>query len=1011
MNTPPADPELPRLEPPYVVVKEIGRGGMATVYLAHDQTNNPPVAAKVVRGAVALALGPERFIREIRIASRLEHPNILPLLTSGLARLADGATVPYYLTPYCPGGTLRDRLSAEGPLPIETVIDIARQLARALEAAHAHRVVHRDLKPDNIFFDGSRVLVGDFGIARIVGETGASRLSSSGLIIGTPSYMSPEQATGTRVDERSDLYALGCVLYEMLSGAPPFAGPTPQAIVARHQHEVPPPLAVVRPGVPEPLLALLARLLAKVPADRPQTAAEVLAALDGSAPGERRFRVPARWVLLGAGLATAVVAWSLRPRSAPQAVAGRVLVLALGGTGSRAEADAGWRQALARWSGFEFVGDEGGPANLAEARSRARAIGAGRIVAASLTDSPTETVVTAELVDAGEPATSGRRATVRGRGGASLDSLFSNLADSLVVPPRARDSTGSGLGTVSLPALEAFSAGLLAVDRWNLVAADSAFATATRADGRFRRGLLWLALTRMWQDQPSTSWRYAVDRALASAGPLGAADERRLQALRALADGDHAASCPLWGRLAQAAARDFVAWYGWAKCLGDDRAVIRDRTSPSGWRFRSSYHYAIDAYRRAFALLPAIHTALSGSAFRPLREMLLVAESDSREGVAVPPDSGYFAAYPGLAGDTIVLVPYPSADFFRARSGVTPASHGAAVKRQRGVFLDIAGAWAAADATSADAALAFALALEANRDPGAATAFDRATALARTAPEASRVGAAAVWSALRTAVPNDPPGVQNALRRAETLLARYAADTTADPVAVLSMAVLAGRTHLATALAGRPNVRRALSFPAEPGPDGLPLLVYAALGGPAESLRVVAARVEAAIAAASAAEPSLGLATRMESVGRPASLAFPEVTLPALRHLAGRGDYLIDAQAALLAGDSSGAATALRAVVRQRSAPPAERPLDAVFSEARLMAEAGHPGEALAWLEPVLGSLALAPAGVFADPARAGVLRRAVSLTASLATRTGNVDLARRYQAIADALAPGAPPR
>ncbi len=173
----------------------------------------------------------------------------------------------------------------------------------------------------------------------------------------------------------------------------------------------------------------------------------------------------------------------------------------------------------------------------------------------------------------------------------------------------------------------------------------------------------------------------------------------------------------------------------------------------------------------------------------------------------------------------------------------------------------------------------------------------------------------------------------------------------------------------------------------------------------------MAGRVVATVESAGAAEPGRAVASRLEGVGRPASLAFPEVVLPAIRQLAGQGDYLIDAQAALLAGDTLGATTALRAVVRQRSAPPAERPLDAVFSEARLLAEAGQAGEALTWLEPVLGSLALAPAGIFADPARAGVLRRAVQLTATLAARTGNLEVARRYQAVTEALDPSAPPR
>jgi len=262
----------------YRLERELGRGGMATVYLAQDIRHKRPVALKVLHPSLAQTLGPERFQREIELAARLQHPHILTVHDSG-----ETAGQLWFIMPYVEGESLRDRLRREKQLPVEDALRIATETARALDYAHRHGVVHRDIKPENILLtnDGD-TLVADFGIARAL--SGADeRLTETGLAVGTPAYMSPEQAAGEReLDARSDIYSLAAVLYEMLAGTPPFTGPTAQAVMARRFNETPPLLRVLREMVPEGIEQAVLRGLAKAPADRFQTAADFGRALSAT---------------------------------------------------------------------------------------------------------------------------------------------------------------------------------------------------------------------------------------------------------------------------------------------------------------------------------------------------------------------------------------------------------------------------------------------------------------------------------------------------------------------------------------------------------------------------------------------------------------------------------------------------------------------------------------------------------------------------------------------------------
>ncbi|MGE5230451.1 MAG: protein kinase domain-containing protein, partial [Deltaproteobacteria bacterium] len=257
----------------YTLERELGRGGMATVFLAQDLKHKRPVALKVLLPELAASLGAERFHREIEIAARLQHPHILTVLDSG-----EVAGQLWFTMPYVEGQSLRDRLRREQQLPVDDALRITREAASALDYAHEHGVVHRDIKPENILLTRrGEVLVADFGIARALGT--AEALTQTGMAMGTPAYMSPEQAAGGAVDGRSDLYSLGCVLYEMLAGEVPYTGPSAQAIVAKRFSDPVPSVRRVRPSVPEAADLALQRALAMVPADRFSSAFDFAQAL------------------------------------------------------------------------------------------------------------------------------------------------------------------------------------------------------------------------------------------------------------------------------------------------------------------------------------------------------------------------------------------------------------------------------------------------------------------------------------------------------------------------------------------------------------------------------------------------------------------------------------------------------------------------------------------------------------------------------------------------------------
>jgi len=310
----------------YAIERELGEGGMAVVYLAEDLRHHRKVALKVLKPELAAVVGAERFLTEIETTANLQHPHILPLFDSG-----EASGFLFYVMPFVEGESLREKLDREHQLPVDEALGIASDLAEALDYAHRHGVIHRDIKPANILMHEGRPLIADFGIALAVGAAGGARLTETGLSVGTPYYMSPEQATGDiSVGPPSDIYALGCVLYEMLVGEPPYTGSTAQAVLGRIIQGRPVSLTEQRQSIPANVEAAVRKALEKLPADRFTVASELGKALSdasfrhGEVAGAQAGPAARSWkrVAIGAGalavVLAAALAWALlRPAAAP----------------------------------------------------------------------------------------------------------------------------------------------------------------------------------------------------------------------------------------------------------------------------------------------------------------------------------------------------------------------------------------------------------------------------------------------------------------------------------------------------------------------------------------------------------------------------------------------------------------------------------------------------------------------------------------------------------------------
>jgi serine/threonine-protein kinase len=607
----------------YRIEQKLGEGGMSVVFLARDLRHERAVAVKMLRPELSAALGAERFLREIRIVAGLQHPHILPLHDSG-----DAGGSLYYVMPFVEGESLRQRLDRERTVAPREAVRIAREVASALDYAHGHGVVHRDIKPENILLSGPHAIVADFGIARAVDVASGATATATGIVVGTPAYMSPEQAAGETIDGRSDQYSLACVVYEMLSGAAPFAGTTPRELMARHAIERVPPLQSVKPELPATMSTALARGLEKSPADRYPSAGALAESLESAVPSglttpvqlpairRRAPRLPLLGVIgLMVAVALGVSLWSLQrgavPPAAPVAAPGTataiaVLPFAVSGTDTLglSEGLVGLLSTKLDGAGdLRAVDTRALLSHLAQGRRTrlgpdqgaavARHFGAGLYVLGDVVQIAGRLQLSAAMYAPGR-----REAVATAESEGDLGSLF-KLVDELTAQLLAgwsgRESRVSGIAavtTASLPALKAYLEGEGALRDARFDEAVDGFQRAIAADSTFALAWYRLSVAGEWLTRNDIAGP-AAERAAQLSGRLPERERRLLEAMRLGRRGAFDEARARYQAIIATYPEDLEAWI--------QLAELQFHFGP--WRARSASE-SKPAWERALALDP-----------------------------------------------------------------------------------------------------------------------------------------------------------------------------------------------------------------------------------------------------------------------------------------------------------------------------------------------------------------------------------------------------------------------
>lgn len=1013
----------------YALERELGRGGMGTVYLARDLKHDRRVAIKFLGGGAAGAGDAARFLAEIRIAARLNHPHILQVHDSGTA---DDEL--FYVMPHVEGASLRERLDRDRRMPLPDALRTACHVADALAYAHAHGVIHRDIKPENILLDRQdHAYVADFGLARALSSVASSRLTATGLTVGSPPYMSPEQAAGDEdLDGRSDLYSLGCVFFEMLAGQPPFSGGRAQNVLRQHLTEPPPSLRSRRADVPPELERVLHCLLAKDPDDRYATADELRDDLEGllttsaSERGATAGTKSGRRRRLVAGLAAAAATglvllgvWSvigapsrLLPGTAAVDTA-RYAVLPLEGSAATGSHHLMLYEAFARWEDLDLadrlevadiVARNAGARQLsgATALEAARQLRAGRYVHGSAEPLGDSILVDVGLFDAAENGRLIRSESLRlpARSSLSLAASYAGLADRLLFgSASAGISPGDETGTRSTTARQRYDDGLLALQRWDLAAADSLLSSAVAEDPAFASAHLWLAQVRNWSGDATERWAANAERALYEADALRERDRPLAAGLAALAAGRYPDACASFEVLRASGVHRFAAWYGLGECRSRDDRVVPDASSPSGWRYRSSYHAGVEAYRHAFEILPQSHIGFRGNEFGRVREILYTRGNRLRAGWASDDRSQpyEFLSYARLDADTLVFVPYPRDEWQDVEWDMDAAR--AANRQQRDIFGSIAAGWATDYPSSPDAAYAQAVALGMLGDPAALEWIARARALSPDPAQSMQLAGAEAWLQVRFAA-GDAARLRRARELADSVLAFERVEGALDAGRLAPLAALIGRPVSAAGFA-RSAARGEARTHSFVHRSARATLAFASLAAPIDSIRSTEDATRDGIRHLPDSESAKRDATE-QLLAQPAMLAFPAHVSPVLIELDALPP-LLQAQAAFMRGDER-TLDSLLATLRPLPPYPADFSPDVNYATARLLALAGDTTGAIRWLDTSLEALRWQQPDMLERLETAGVIGRTMALRARLADRTGDEVSARRWARAAVAL-------
>jgi serine/threonine protein kinase/tetratricopeptide (TPR) repeat protein len=1064
----------------YEIEREIGQGAFATVYLARDLKHERKVALKVLHADPSSETGELRFIREIRLLARLQHPNILPLHDSGHVE-----TLLYYVMPYVSGETLRDRIDRERQLAPEVACNIARDVADALAYAHAQGVIHRDIKPDNILMSAGHPVLADFGIARAIDLAGVRQLTRTGKgSPGTPAYMSPEQMMGDGVlDGRSDTYSLGCVLFEMLTGKPPFAG---KAGFAKRFTEEPPTPSSMRKEVPRWMDQVVTRTLARSPTDRYQTAQELVMALTtADKPGNEVFAEVRRSVeptiqpvqadpasdpkkyssaevriallargagagqnvsftdsvtrsgwagyirqhrigfAVGAGalviasLAAATMDFGSLRNSlfASQLDSTRVAVLPFAGDAPRQTRERvtnGLYASLSEWRGLHLASDqdvadatraEGAPTSTRAAAALARRMGAGRFIWGQVsTDDPSQ--ARAQLYDASSNVA---LRSIRFAGTGDQTGFARAARELLEIPNRPLSADGGDGKTTSYSAWNAYAEGHVAFWNGDFTNAEKHFREAVNSDPNFGPARVWLAQTLAWRPPDARAdWREQVAQGLGASSGLSDRDRTIGVGISRMAERRYPEACASYSELTKADSLDFIGLYGLGQCQASDSLVVRGTSSPSRWKFRSSYSDAASAYMRALNVNPSAHSLLS---FEQLQELLPIASTKTRQGSNINGEK--FAAYPALIHDTVVFIPYPLFQFANLPTDQTSAGQSAAMQANLDILLDFTSDWTRRSPASSPAFQALADVLEARGEiarsrSGTVSALDaaaRARQLAVTPRERQLASSKEAWLRFKQG------DFSGARALADSLLATYQ-PRVEDAKTLLGLAALTGKIGKTAELARLTN-DYALATARVPVPvmdAAANFFAFAALGVCTDTTRAVERRLDDQLGRYVAETQERQLRSAVKA--RPLSMLAPCTGAKSSLGVDAGSNRLLKLQQAFAKNDTHRLDSLMAGVASNaRMQPPGDVALDFTYQVAWLRSAMGDTAEAVRQLDRALGALPSLSALSLRDAASAAAVGRAMVLRADLAAARNEKEVEKKWaRAVTDLWATGDTP-
>jgi tetratricopeptide (TPR) repeat protein len=1012
---------------------------MATVYLARDERHGREVAIKVFQVGPGDEDGAARFLNEIQVAARLAHPNILPVHDSGHA---EGFS--YYVMPFVPGESLRERLEREGALPVADALAIAGQIANALSYAHSNGVIHRDIKPENILFLAGQAVVADFGIARAISAGGWSRRMLGGDRIGTPAYMSPEQAVGgSRVDGRSDVYSLGCVVYEMFTGDPPFRGDTPEDLVVKHLQEEPEPLQIRRAALPPEVQPLVAQALAKNPADRYPTAQQFADAISRvqvgqlttpvgtpavRRPGTARGIGAVRWVLPAAAIAAVIYAavgsvaaqggFGVPPVDpARLAIApflhhhGAAPMLLTGEQCARII-----REAFSRWDDVSLVDSRWMDDRLSRLPEEpalddllkvARQANAGRLVSGEVWPFRDSLRIRGVLYDTRRGGRIIRERTISiSASMEQLEARFQELADSLLLDrPQTGVAAGGALGTRLIVAWQAYDSAHAALARWELDAAVAGFRLALERDPGYGLAHLWLAQTQSWMGRPTESWRDHAIAGLGAQPPLHTRDREWAMALAAMAEGRFPEACERYDAMIRRDTLDFRGWYGRAECRSRDHVVQADPKSPSGFRFRSSYQAAINDYHKALTLVPSTHMAFRGGSFDRLSRLYFAEGNIFRPGSRADAAAADFAAFPAIDADTMVFVPWPLEQVITVSPGASGGAQPEAVRRNQRRLAELTGEWARTFPSSVPAIEAEGLALELVGEFGttvgasdsAVHRIQQARRLTSDNADQIRLGSVELRMLLKQ------ERFHAAVTLADSLLRTNPAPTVSTAPYLAAAAALTGRAALAARLnrlSARDHVvwtidGAVLNVPLPLRETALALEAFAAVGAPVDSLdglyRLAQRQLNGYLA------PDRRELADAALLDQTRALLYLATPVTASRNRAPLS-YLLRLQNAARRGESAEARAIFGHLARIRvGRRPGGQAVEVALAEALVELTLNDTAAALVRLDGYLSGLSSAGLDLTERPVASGSLVRLMALRARLAVATGDRALARKW--------------